>query len=152
MVTIRNGGVNQQRSFTHNLIIQKIKKRAGIPRLVACLSHFIPLPGVLNEFPHHGAARCYRASRRAGEAAPGCGEFTSGWGCTRVRGGLSSLGDPNSDRALQELGEERMQRQSLEIQLQSFRNAGFKDPEVTGEQNLGHGMPWVIFRFSGTQD
>lgn len=30
----------------------------------------------------------------------------------------------------QELGEERMQRQSLEIQLQSFRNAGFKDPEA----------------------
>jgi len=30
----------------------------------------------------------------------------------------------------QELGEERMQRQSLEIQLQSFRNAGFKNPEA----------------------
>ena len=38
-------------------------------------------------------------------------------------------------RVLQELGEERMQRQSLEIQLQSFRNAGFKDPEVTAEQD-----------------
>jgi hypothetical protein len=29
VVTIRNGGVNQQRSFTHNLIIQKIKKEQG---------------------------------------------------------------------------------------------------------------------------